>query len=366
MSILLIGDTQIANHKAMGGPVVEGLNRRCREILDGLDSLVRDAVRDHGVDTVIQVGDFFDIAKPSAALYDAVIRLLKRHPVKWHILAGNHDIASYDAPTALAPLGHIENVTVYEKPTLVEIDGKTFMMVPYTGPSCEQAIAAGKAILDEPGRLDGLSDATKESLLYWCVHYGYGLNPHGRPDMFTEGYTPYQGIAQRWFFGHEHGSAAFNYSKGSLYRSLGSFCDFDFGEGSSVPHHAFLLADNNKSRQLDPRGPVFKKMEESLSAQALADRVLAEHDYWHEFNALYIRVNYKLAETAEKLKRAGLVTDYVILPEAVAVSQSNIESAEQQSCWESIAAEFSETDIPEELAEKVYALCDKVINEEKV
>ena len=364
MSILLIGDTQIANHKAMGGPVVEGLNRRCREILDGLDDLVANAVRDDGVDTVIQVGDFFDIAKPSAALYDAVIKLLKKHPVTWHILAGNHDIASYDAPTALAPLGHIENVNVYEKPTLVKIKDLNFMMVPYTGPYCQKAIESATLLVDELVERGEIVE-NKGIQLFWCVHYGYGLNPHGRPDMFTEDYTPHKNIPQRWFFGHEHGSRSFNYTLGSLYRSLGSFCDFDFGEGCSVSHVSVVLSTKQRftAIELPPYGPLFWNAEEENEAD-LISRVFALLEAPH-INALYIRVSSKVAHVAEKLKQAKLITDYAILPEALRLPEAREESVEQTSCWESIAVEFAESDIPEEIAEKVYALCDRVINEEK-
>jgi hypothetical protein len=61
MKILLIGDTQIANHKAMGGPVTGGLNLRCREILEALDYQIGYARQHYGIEAVVQVGDFFDL-----------------------------------------------------------------------------------------------------------------------------------------------------------------------------------------------------------------------------------------------------------------------------------------------------------------
>jgi hypothetical protein len=91
MKILLIGDTQIANHKAMGGPMEGGLNLRCREILEALDYQIGYARQHFGIEAIIQVGDFFDLARPSAALYTAVIKLIKRHPVEWHYFGGEHE-----------------------------------------------------------------------------------------------------------------------------------------------------------------------------------------------------------------------------------------------------------------------------------
>ena len=65
MKVMILGDTQIANHKAMGGPVVNGLNRRCREILDAIDMAIVAAKYTYGIQAVVQVGDFFDLARPS-------------------------------------------------------------------------------------------------------------------------------------------------------------------------------------------------------------------------------------------------------------------------------------------------------------
>jgi DNA repair exonuclease SbcCD nuclease subunit len=149
MKVILLGDTHFGNHKQFGGPIVRGINRRCQEILDAVEREVRKAVEeDPDIEHVIQVGDFFDQARPPAAVIEATIQMMKRFPnLHWHLMKGNHDVASFDAPSALAPLAHIPGISVYEQPTLLEIGGRKYGLIPYIDHSAFTALHMAKLVL---------------------------------------------------------------------------------------------------------------------------------------------------------------------------------------------------------------------------
>jgi len=362
MSVLLIGDTQIANHKAMGGPMVGGLNRRCREILEALEYTIGYAREHCDIKAIIQVGDFFDIAKPSPALYTAVIELIKRHPVEWHIMAGNHDIASYDAPTAIAPLAHLANVKIYEKPTAVMIDGALWSLVPYTGPSCEAAIDEAYNVLD--GRLPR----------FWACHYGLvDKTAFPRPDLFNLHYDRPSNNYQCWFFGHEHGSNAHKQGVGRDYQSVGSFCDYDFGDGTKRFHMTYevrALWKNEQGQQVtDNRGgynlldlptPLFC----TIGRGENWDLDVLARQFSHA-SAMYVRCDPGQVETLELWKQAGLIKDYVIKPADIEISDSSAETPTMSGSYMDCVAEelsTSETD-PEQIG-SLWELCDKFMQEE--
>lgn len=355
MKILLIGDTQIANHKAMGGPVTGGLNLRCREILEALDCQIGYARQHYGIEAVVQVGDFFDLARPSAALYTAVIELIKRHPVEWHILAGNHDIASYDAPTAISPLAHLANVHIYEKPTAAMLGGALWSMVPYTGPSCEDAILAAREELGQ------------RFPRFWVCHYGLVFNAAvPRSDLFQISYdeiTP-GGPFQSWFFGHEHGSLARKFRDWRSYRSVGSFCDYDFGSGCEILHSSLVIdtqaSDVSCCTHFRTPVPMFADLSKMENDLYFDDGI-----FWRlgHASAIYARVRPEQAERADFFRRAGLLRDFAIrpqdTPEVVKEAVPTAEGSYLDCVMDELTADNLE---PEQLA-AVWTLCDQFMQE---
>lgn len=353
MKILLIGDTQIANHKAMGGPMTGGLNVRCQEILEALEYQVGYARANFGIEAVVQVGDFFDLARPSAALYTAVIELIKRHPVEWHILAGNHDIASYDAPTAIAPLVHLANVHVYERPTVVKLGEVLWAMVPYVGPSCAEAIERMYAELN--GRHPR----------FWVCHYGFvDKSEVPRTDLFDLKYDKLSRDFQAWFFGHEHGSRASRWQNWRSYRSLGSFCDYDFGSGCTTKHASCVLdthaPDAVATYALVTPTPVFldfTKCKDSEEFRTLLDSII------RRASAVYGRVRPEQVEQAEFYKRAGMMRDIIVLPTAIEALQV-AETDASGTFMDCVAEEITSAELEPEGIATLWSLCDRYMREE--
>ncbi len=192
MAILILGDTHIGNHIQFGGETVEGLNRRCREICNAIKLTVADAIRDHGVTDVVQIGDFFDTARPNFAVLCAAMELIKSSGVRWHIVAGNHDRAGFNAPCSVSPLGELPNVWTYEKVSRTEICGIPFVMVPYTGSESSAALAQAMKLVDAIG-------ATNIAL---ACHYGLVDNPSRSDHVKRSDLVSYKNTT--YFFGHEH------------------------------------------------------------------------------------------------------------------------------------------------------------------
>lgn len=109
-----------------------------------------------GVTDIVNPGDFFDVRKATnGRVIDYVLRRFKQKlestQLRWHTTPGNHDIylRSSNEITACRLFDSIRNVVLYEKPTDVDIGGKTFLMMPWLdeklGPNLEQIIKDSKA-----------------------------------------------------------------------------------------------------------------------------------------------------------------------------------------------------------------------------
>lgn len=295
MSVLVIGDTHIWNHKWQGGPLVDGINQRCRDILESILNTVHTAVKDYGVTTVVQLGDFFDGPKPSAAVLDAAIRMIEESGVTWHIIAGNHDIASYDAPTAVAPLGHVENVYVYERPTQVVIEGFTWAMVPYMGPNADAALTNAAHVLNTSS--------------YAAVHYGLTWEAERRPDTLAVGnwvaavrknHTVAYG-----FFGHEHTSRA----RSGYGISLGAYTNSNFSDVDCTPTVAIVEGSNSVTYRA--YGPRFVSCDtDELDLPSLLN---SQHIRGHVLGfPTYLYINKNKEQAAQVLLEAGVIQGYKV------------------------------------------------------
>lgn len=213
--ILVLGDTHIGNLKAFGGPIREGLNERCRLTLRTLDRALAGAVR-RGVKDVVQLGDLFDNARPSPAVVDATIRVLMRHPVRYWILAGNHDRASFDAPSAVSVLAHLDGVRVFEDLEQVNIGHLRCTMVPYTARTAAEA-------------MDQASDLGPRDVTF--AHYGLAETAIELtlPDFFRMGQAP-SGLTVT---GHKHLHTMQSWTTIKVI-NLGAFMPVTFGDRNLV------------------------------------------------------------------------------------------------------------------------------------
>lgn len=299
MSTLVLGDTHVFNHKFCGGPLVGGLNRRCRDILQSIYQIVDYCKVRHGVTHVVQLGDFFDGPKPSPQVLNAALDMIAATQVEWHIIAGNHDVASFDAPSALAPMNHVGNICTYDKPTLTSIRGQDWLMVPYTGPNAQEAIQ--RALQQAP------------STFRAAIHYGL-VASDPRQDCVTLGsFGAMLNRAQSVlaYFGHEHDSVVGN---GSAV-SCGSLLPLNFSDVDKVPR---VYAKDQRVPIPQGMYPQFVDLRGfPMSNPLYVLRWLAEAKYLNDF-AVYARVNPGDEEKAKALVDAGVISGYQVYREPAA------------------------------------------------
>lgn len=117
--LLVIADVHVGNHGRYGGPVVAGLNERCRRVLATLAHVARLAAASKA--DIAIAGDLFDTDQPSPAMVAAVFDALNVAGVQKFAAVGNHDITtSAEGDHALASLARMPGWTVVETPTVIE------------------------------------------------------------------------------------------------------------------------------------------------------------------------------------------------------------------------------------------------------
>lgn len=309
----------------------EGLNRRCRELLWAIERDVKLWVEEHGVTSVVQLGDFFDGPRPSGAVLDASIRMIQNTGVPWHILRGNHDIASYEAPSAIAPLGHVPGVTIYERPTLANIDGFLVGMVPYMGPDAAAEIdKACQELFSRHHPYWSSTQMAREIAQHWAhdedlshqidfmaVHYGFVRNP-SRSD-----HAPVLSIFWQyprdiqWFYGHEHTSSHVDHRQ----VSIGSYGNVTFGDcmEGNLPtvHESAIYCSPSKILRVGNGGPALIDFAQWDLVYPWADMVrwlLERLRGAPEPPSIYVRVQKQHVGLAEMLVACKLVTGYLIAP----------------------------------------------------
>jgi DNA repair exonuclease SbcCD nuclease subunit len=343
MTTLVLGDLHVWNHKQFGGPVVAGLNRRCRDILQSVYQIVEYAKLHYGVTHIVQLGDFFDGPKPSPQILNASLDMIAATGVEWHIIAGNHDIASYDAPSALAPMNHAGNVCICDTAQFAQIRGERWLMVPYSGPNAMEALKV----------LEQLSAQGRCNL---AVHYGF-VDTSPRPDCVTAAdMSKLIGMFNRGtvkaFFGHEHDSTtttSWGVSCGSLLPL--NFSDVDkplrvFTTDGRVSIPAALTP-----KFLDLRGL-------PLSITGSPDKFvtwMADLKYLSDFS-VYARVEQHQEEHAKDLVSSGLLSGYQVhqaYAEGEYEMTNPVAGCEDPESYIWTAASQVETDKQTDLAETI-------------
>lgn len=279
---LIVGDTHFANHQAMGGPVVRGVNRRCRELVETLVRLVRESK----CQRVIQLGDFFDNPRQPASVVDYVMGSLLPLGVEWHIMAGNHDIASFSAPSAVAPLRHVQNVYVHEGIEKLD-DG--YVLVPYT------ALGVAESLRQIP-----VAD-------YTLMHYGLCDNAWSF-DYANAHEIRYRARNTQFICGHEHSPQLCAFQTSSTL--LGAMSDLNFGD-IRTSYRLYAIGDSSPSGarvqfHSHVYGPEFCAVEQAADLRLLLMRI-GDID-----RSLYIRTSPQLEQAVKKLVDVGIFADYTV------------------------------------------------------
>jgi len=303
--ILILGDTHIHNHQAMGGPVSNGINQRCMDIVRSILTVV---AREKP-DAIVQLGDFFDVAKPPPAVIDLAMQMIKQTKAPWYILAGNHDISTLGAPTAIRPLSHLPNVTIFEEPTRFGLFGKECLAIPYCSLSAKEAV--NKAM--ETGGVPALV----------FMHYGLADDDHIGPD-----YINLHPTGCHVFHGHEHSGYADDVCRAV---NVGSFCDLRFGGDHLGVLSVWTVAINgiHSMSQMGHRvGPLFiTEGSDHYTMESLLEVIEKSRA-----TSVYLRVGPERVTFAQELKSLGVIQDYAVL------RQTAMGSVEQY------AADFEKTD----------------------
>lgn len=294
MKTLIVGDTHFANHQAMGGPVVRGVNRRCRELVETLVRIVRESE----CQRVIQLGDFFDNPRQPASVVDYVIESLLPLGVEWHIMAGNHDISSFSAPSAVAPLRHVRGFHVHEN---IEKLDDSYALVPYT------SLGVAESVKQLP-RAD-----------YTLMHYGLSDGP------WSFDYANAHEVRRRstahgtqFICGHEHTPQVSAFE--TVHTLIGAMSDLNFGDIRTyyrlhgIGHKR--LSGSHVEFYIHEYGPEFCAIERAENLRHLLLHIASAD------KSLYVRTTPQLEPSVKKLVDVGIFTDYTVQDTEVAAPTS--------------------------------------------
>jgi DNA repair exonuclease SbcCD nuclease subunit len=125
MKLGFVSDVHVGNHRRCGGPVVNGLNERCRTALDVLRRAGQLAA-DNGCERLYILGDLFETADPSPRIVSATMEVLEAlaDDIELRVVAGNHDIVSSErGDNALGPLSFLGNDDMVIDGTTIDVFG---------------------------------------------------------------------------------------------------------------------------------------------------------------------------------------------------------------------------------------------------
>lgn len=127
MRLAFCADLHIGNHRRFGGPVVAGLNTRCRLALKTLGGAVA-AAQDAGCEALVVLGDLFDTSRPEPQIIAAVQDVVKDMPLI--VLLGNHDqVSAEPGDHALGPLAPVASIV--ETPQILSMGAVELWTIPF-------------------------------------------------------------------------------------------------------------------------------------------------------------------------------------------------------------------------------------------
>ena len=301
--MLFCADLHVGNHRRAGGPIVGGMNTRCRETIEVLDRAVDLAIQKS--EPLIVAGDIFDSSKPNPQQVAAVQRsLVKARQAKVLIilLAGNHDqYSDGQFDNALAPLQH--HAMVVSTPTvhtvrdtdLVLLPARSGAAVEWLLPTLEELLGQRRAtrprILvlhcgietkETPPWLKGAHDSVPVSLLL-----NHAMLRHSIEQTF----------AGNW---HEYGRW---HQRGASVTQCGALCPTGW-DNSGLDPYGRVCRDDGTSITIP--GPRFVSIWREQVNAAMADMLQAmRHDQHH----VYVRAVVPIAQMATAAKRAAELSD---------------------------------------------------------
>lgn len=138
--VLVVADVHLGNVGPMGGPVVGGLNQRCREILAALEDACERA-RAAGAREAISLGDFFDSHQPEPQVIRAAQIALERSGLAWSLLVGNHEQRTEErGDNALAPLAPVARAWIVDGPAGTIFETERYALVVGSGEAALEAM----------------------------------------------------------------------------------------------------------------------------------------------------------------------------------------------------------------------------------
>lgn len=167
----LIADVHLGNPRRHGGPLVSGINRRCRQALAVLQRATELAV-ERKCEALVVLGDLFDTTNPPQQVVAAAQQIFEGARIPVLSLLGNHEQVSTDpGDHALGPLSPVAQVV--SEPLSLVAGGVELLLVPFQpGPAAEwlpgAVEAAGSGGTGKPATLLlhlGLEDGETPSYL---------------------------------------------------------------------------------------------------------------------------------------------------------------------------------------------------------
>jgi len=159
--IVFIADPHIANHRAFGGALVAGINRRCRLACNVLHEV---AAHLDPAQPLVILGDTFDAPDPIPQVLTEVGDLL--HETHAAFLVGNHEmVSSAPGDHALGPLCH----RIADRPMVRSTGDVDLILIPFR---------AGQAVETLPKDIKsalGMYPRTGKAPLLLCMHYGVSV-----------------------------------------------------------------------------------------------------------------------------------------------------------------------------------------------
>lgn len=307
MSTLLLGDLHLGNHKWEGGELINGVNRRCRELLAAMRAAVDEALKvSPDLIAVVQVGDFFDQSRPDPAVVHAALELMRSYDLDWHLMVGNHDLRAFGAPSALAPLGHVPRIHVYDRPTQIELSGLTYGLVPYISHSARDALEMAKGVTRSVDML--------------VLHYGV-VDIASRPDQISRAdIATYSAAYPLVISGHEHGERSIRRVSSTTSAGLGSFADLDWSATRFDYPRALVVFRDGGLSSVYVDGPHFTKPSWD-SQTAEYRRLLLQLAINSRGRGLYVEVQADHADYAKVLQSTGLIQGWRVTPEKTAETE---------------------------------------------
>lgn len=136
--IAFAADIHVGNHKRHGGPIVAGMNDRCRLVIATLRRAV-ELAEQRQCERLYVLGDLFDTVRPEPQVITAVQNAL-RGGLEIRLLMGNHDqVSTTKNDHALGPLEAVGGVDVIDETELHGFGGDIeIIAVPFRpGPAAE-------------------------------------------------------------------------------------------------------------------------------------------------------------------------------------------------------------------------------------